>query len=234
MRVYLIRHAQSTNNALADFRDRVVDPDLTPLGYEQIQRLGEWLKHSLEFGGKPFGFTHLITSPMLRALLTANAVAQATGLTLEVTPDVAEGGGMFLEDKHTGVITGYTGMTRSEILARFPHAQLGHSISEAGWWNPEMGRESEAHCAMRAIRVAHSLVHRSVHSPEERVVIVTHGLFMDTLVKALLHQLPAPANHLFYTHYNTGITRFDLREGDELRLHYLNRVDHLPADKRTW
>ena len=41
MRVHLIRHGQSANNALPEYQ-RIEDPALTPMGREQAERLGNW------------------------------------------------------------------------------------------------------------------------------------------------------------------------------------------------
>jgi len=234
VRVYLIRHAQSTNNALQDQRDRVVDPDLTGLGYEQAALLAAWLPQASELGGEPFGLTRLLVSPMWRALLTAQPLAQVLGLPMQVMIDLHEVGGMFLEDKDSGAITGYGGLARSAMLAQFSNLHLPDSVTEEGWWNPQMGLESYAHRVMRAVRAAHWLLKLAQDQPNECLALVTHGAFMDLLIKAFLHQLPTPDSALFYVHHNTAITRLDLREGDVLRVHYLNRLDHLPLDKRSW
>lgn len=234
MRVYLIRHAQSTNNVLQDVRDRVVDPDLTPLGYEQAAMLASWLEQAAELKGEPLAFTRLLVSPMWRALLTAQPLSRTFGLPMHVMIDLHEVGGIFLEDRDSGVIRGYGGLTRSAMLERFDNLRLPDSVTEEGWWNPQMGMESYAHRIMRAVRAVHWLVQMAQDHPNESLALITHGAFMDLLMKAFLHQLPTPETTLFYAHYNTGITRLDLREGDVLRVHYLNRVDHLPLDKRSW
>jgi len=59
MDLYLVRHAQSQNNALPE-RLRVADPDLTDLGHQQAARLAERVR-SLKL-------TRLLTSPFRRAL----------------------------------------------------------------------------------------------------------------------------------------------------------------------
>ena len=43
MELYIIRHAQSSNNALADERERVCDPHLTELGRQQAELLAAHL-----------------------------------------------------------------------------------------------------------------------------------------------------------------------------------------------
>ena len=43
MELFIIRHGQSGNNALANIRDRSVDPPLTDLGERQAEMLGEYV-----------------------------------------------------------------------------------------------------------------------------------------------------------------------------------------------
>ena len=67
---------------------------------------------------------------------------------------------------------------------------------------------------------------REWDNSDERVALVSHGGFIDALLKALCNQLPS--QHLWYHHYNTAITRLDFDQDDRLHLRYLNRIDHLP------
>lgn len=231
MRLYFIRHAQSTNNALADQTQRVVDPALTPTGEQQAQHIAKFLKTFTELG-QPFRATHLYTSALLRTLQTSQPIAQALGMPLTVWRDIYEAGGMYLQDNHTGKITGHTGMTRQQIATRFPETVMGDDMTENGWWQPERGMETNEEMYGRAIKVCHALRKRA--ETDERIVIVSHGLFLDALLKAFFNQLPATPHGFFYLHYNTGITRLDFHEKpDDMRLHFLNRVDHLPFDLRT-
>ena len=98
MDLYIIRHAQSTNNALpaeVELRERVCDPLLTELGYRQADHVAEHLATGRdgwseaasadpEAGGGPsaaaYGITRLVCSPMRRTLLTAQPASQALGL----------------------------------------------------------------------------------------------------------------------------------------------------------
>jgi broad specificity phosphatase PhoE len=242
MRLYLIRHAQSTNNVLTDLRQRTYDPDLTDLGYQQAQHLATYLAQSAEMptgvfgterhaGDTAFRFTHLYCSAMQRTLLTTQPLAQALGLQPQVWLDLHEIGGLFLDDGE-GRTTGFGGITRSQAQARFPGYHLPDGLTEAGWWPPEHGEEKVPEFLARAIRV--SLALRARARSDDRIALVTHGAFMNLLIKAFLNQLPGYAEDLFYAHYNTAITRLDFEEGDRLRLHYLNRFEHLPADMRSW
>jgi len=140
MELYIVRHAQSINNALANHWDRVCDPPLTELG----RRQAEILAHHLATGKSPipweadrrgYGITRLYCSPMWRALQTAQPVGQALGLAPEVWIDIHEHGGIYLDHGEAGGTVGYSGKTRSEILAEFPNYTLPEAISERGWWH---------------------------------------------------------------------------------------------------
>ena len=238
MELYLIRHAQSANNALSDARERVCDPALTELGLRQARLVAEHLANGLnpellawspDGGGsnhsrRGYDITRLYCSPMMRALQTAQPIGQVLGLTPEVWVDIHEQGGIFLDHGEAGGVVGYPGKTRPEILAEFPGYSLPEEVTDQGWW--KWGYEEMSVCHGRAIRVAEELGQRA--AGDERIAIVTHGGFMDALLKALFNQLPA--YFLFYYHYNTAITRVDFRSDGRLDFRYLNRVTHLPPD----
>jgi 2,3-bisphosphoglycerate-dependent phosphoglycerate mutase len=244
MRLYLIRHGQSVNNALYEQgleRDRHFDPDLTEIGHEQARRVAQYLAENHDMPGRlsePFKLSHLYCSAMTRAMQTTQPIAAALNIQPEVWVDVHETGGLFLTDDDNKV-TAYPGLTRTEISTKFPGYTLPELITESGWWDVTRATEKPADYMARAIRVAQALRERA-DSPE-RIGIVTHGAFMDALIKAFLNQLPAHPHFLFYSHYNTAITRIDFGEGmdghhlkDRMRLHYLNRVNHLPHELWTW
>jgi 2,3-bisphosphoglycerate-dependent phosphoglycerate mutase len=238
MQLYIIRHAQSINNALADIRDRDCDPTLTELGERQADILARHLATGVELvpptsatNGRDrqgYNFTRLYCSPMWRALQTANSIGQALGLTPEVRTDIHEQGGIFLDHWDGRGPIGYSGKTRQEIQAVFPHYVLPEDVTERGWWNRDF--EVWSACHERAIRVADELRKwaDSDERGDERVAIVSHGGFVDALLKALFNQ--AADRGVFYYHYNTAVSRIDFREDGRLNVRYLNRVDHLAPE----
>ncbi|MCB9077514.1 MAG: histidine phosphatase family protein [Anaerolineaceae bacterium] len=239
MKLYIIRHAQSTNNALANQMDRVNDPSLTDLGRQQSQILAEHLATGVDpeyvigvseedteaDSRQGYKIDHLYCSAMYRSLLTAQAIGQMLGLTPEVWLDIHEHGGIFLDHGSEKGVVGYPGKTRSEILAEFPTYKLPPTITEEGWWNPALGKEDWPACHGRAIRVYRTLRERA--ATRENIAIVTHGGFMDALMKAIISHLPSST--IFYHHYNTAITRIDFRPDGGADIRYINRFDHLPA-----
>jgi hypothetical protein len=122
MRLYFIRHAQSTNNALFDStgaeQGRSDDPELSDLGVRQAKRLAQHIletKSGLEPGG--FGLTHLYASPMVRAAHTASEISSVTGLKLHLWEDWHETGGIWL-DNANGERIGREGKNRSYLEQR--------------------------------------------------------------------------------------------------------------------
>ena len=216
MEVYLIRHAESTNQALDDQDERVFDPPLTELGERQAILLAKFFRNGEErvlYSDR--AIDRLFSSPMWRAMQTTRPLSDALDLVPTVWVDVHE------QVQATEV---HAGSRRSTIQAGFPDFQLSEAITEEGWWN--RASEPRTECMERAIRVAEWLWERG--GADENIAIVSHARFLDSLLKAFLHQLPA--DNIWYHHFNTGISRLGLG-GDRLDIRYLNRVDHLPSTK---
>lgn len=213
MDLYLIRHAQSTNQALNDRRETIFDPPLTELGERQAIHLAEFLssgKERLPYSDP--GIDSLVSSPMWRALQTTRPMSDVLELAPTVWLDVHE---------QVDATEPHPGSTRDKIKAEFPDYRLPEEITEQGWWN--RADESRSECMERAIRVAQRLWER--RASDESVAIVSHARFLDSLLKAFFHQLPG--YDLWYHHFNTAVSRLDLG-GERLDVLYLNRVDHLP------
>jgi len=234
MELFIIRHGQSGNNALANIRDRSVDPPLTDLGERQAEMLGEYVargenqelsrettgntKYELRHG---LGITSLFTSPMYRSLQTVQPVSRASGLAPRIWVDIHEEGGMFLNHGSDEGLVGYPGRTRSEILAEFPDYVLPTSFDETGWWNKD--HEDPASLLVRATKVSEQL--REMAKTEDRVAIITHGAFMNALLNAIFGQISE--GHMYYRHHNTAISRFYMDGDGRFEVLYLNSTVHL-------
>lgn len=240
MELYIIRHAQSTNNVsmLYNPADRVADPPLTELGFRQADVTAHYLATTPDIDRwvdqipdgqelpEGFQFTKLYCSPMLRTLQTCLPISRALNLMADVWVDLHEHGGLNLDYGDERGIVGFPGLTRSTIQAQFAGFHIPDSITEHGWYDPAQKAEDIGGCMGRAVRVANML--RAQAASDERIALVTHGTFADLLLKALLNMLP---NHgLRFSHYNTALTRLDFREDGVMKLGYVNRVAHLPPD----
>ena len=83
--------------------------------------------------------------------------------------------------------------------------------------------ETEGDCVHRAQEVARRLAERAAQEPRgETVVVVAHGIFFSKLVTAMIGGHMKAAKHL-----NCAITRFDMSDGGDVMLSYLNNVSHM-------
>lgn len=246
MQLYLIRHGQSENNAnFEDLHNRVEDPQLTAVGKKQAQHLADFLataQNREKLVQLPaddperksrftFGFTHIYVSAMHRALQTALPISAAVNIKPEIWIDIHEHGGIWMLEADE-IRTSRPGMKRSQIEAEFPDYLIPDTITESGWWWHE-GEEDIYQCYARASKVAETLRRRAttMDSAHDVVALVTHGTFLDCLLKAFTERLPTYDYYNF--HYNTGVTRLDILHDGKVLIRYTNRVEHLPPELVT-
>ena len=240
MQLYFIRHAQSTNNALwaqngsSDYRNE--DPELTEIGRQQAVLLADFLSRGYRKGGgvceqdsqDGFQITHLYTSLMVRAVETGVLISRTIGIPPVAWEDVHEEGGIYLEDEASGELVGLAGKSRAYFREHYPELVLPEQMNDSGWWNQRPFEEDEAR-RRRAKRFLADLLVRHGDTPD-RVAIVSHGGFYNLFIHTILER-PA-RNGLWFTMYNTGISRLDIEEhGSSLVYH--NRIDFLPRDLIT-
>lgn len=183
MRFVLIRHGQSTNNALwdesGDDIGREVDSPLTSLGQAQAEALAAYATRP----GLPWALTHLYASPMTRAVQTAAPLADAVDLPLRLSQDLFEVGGPYDVREGTTEQVAHPGSGRSAIAALSERLHLPDWLTEEGWWRGEVERDREVYTA-RADRLIRGL--REAHRPDDVVGLVSHGWFGNVLLSRLL------------------------------------------------
>lgn len=240
MRLYYLRHAQSTNNEIADRTGsdvgRSEDPRLTAIGHQQAELLADRLaagpQHHAPVGMDSkdlsgFGITHLYCSLMERAIVTGSYVSRATGIPLVAWPDVHESGGIYLDDGPGGTPAGRPGRTRAELERDFPHLKLPRDVGEKGWWNRPF--EPKADRPIRARRVLDDLLRRH-GGTDDRVAMVSHGGFFNWFMGHVVGI--SEADNVWLHTNNTSITRIDFHPEINI-VQYINRTDHLPPDLIT-
>jgi broad specificity phosphatase PhoE len=179
MDLIIVRHGQSTGNISTD---DIPDGPLTPLGERQALETAVRLANSR--------ITHVLSSPLVRALATGSAIARAAGLAqVEVWPELQE----HRRDVHRG-------FGRAELLRDFPLAIFPHSVEADGW---DHGGETYESAIERGQAAVIRL--RERFNPGDKVVIATHGAFANYLLRAILH-IPA-AQRIWFTMNNCGISR---------------------------
>jgi len=213
MQLYLIRHAESENNARPGHL-RVEDPSITTIGKMQAGHLAEWTKTlSADF---------LITSPFLRTIQTTQAVAGMNPMPVSVWHNVFERGGCyrgFGDDAREGG----PGLGVTKIRELLPKATIDESIRDSGWWGRR--RESDEDAVTRSKTVIQRLV-STFGSSGKHVVAIIHADFKRQLLLDMLEGIADARS--FGPLRNTGITKVDF-DGRRWRLDWLNSVSHLPA-----
>ncbi len=210
--IFLIRHAQSANNALPE-PQRVPDPDITGLGHEQSKATALWLTH--------LQADRMYCSAFLRSLRTAEHIAHATGLIPEIRHDLFEKGGCYA-GYHADNRIAKPGMGRGELSRRFPGWRIDQRIEDHGWW---YGRAFETDEEAKAR--AHSIrrwMEKSQELENQKSILVIHADLKRLLLEALFsEQLWTQAIDPF----NTSITQLVFSEGS-WQLHCYNSISHLP------
>lgn len=190
MRIYLVRHGQSANNA-NHISLHVGDPPLTDIGRKQAQITSHALLSENLDGA------HLYISPMRRTLETAEPIRHLLDLRGFVRPDICEAGGMWERN----------GMGAEEILREWPGVELSPDIGQDGWWYSGDIEEAEDAFYDRADRITEDLVgHFEPNAPP--VILVTHGRFGSALVSRMLGLNPGGFSRFPFD--NCGISRLDI------------------------
>ncbi len=216
--LYIIRHAQSANNALPE-PERVDDPGITDLGTEQVAQLAG------RFG--EIDITHALTSGFLRAIQTMRPVAEATGVQPEIWTDLHEVGGCFA-GHIPGELRGMPGMTRAVLEENYPEFKLPDDIDGMGWWKSKPFEEYSLAVARAEAQAAR--LRSEFLGTASRVACVIHADFKDLLLAALLKST--------YDQYrnadllNTGVTHLAIGE-DAVEVVKFNDVSHLSGNQVT-
>ncbi|WP_413431147.1 histidine phosphatase family protein [Crateriforma spongiae] len=218
MKLYLIRHAESQNNARPTHQ-RVCDPPLTARGRLQAQHLAQWMT--------TFRHDVLITSPFRRTLETTRIYLDQSPRPVCVWHNVFERGGCF-NGYNDATYSGAPGLSRRQII-KLAHSDreqcvIDDTIGDQGWWD-RPDREAEDETVRRAASVVGRFIDEFGDS-DMTVVAVIHADF----IRALLAQMIGAVVDMqrLGPIVNVGISR--LRWANEAwHLDWLNSVSHMPA-----
>ncbi len=159
-RLALVRHGQSTWNALGRWQGQA-DPPLSPLGEEQAAEAAERLLGA--------GVTGVVTSDLVRARRTGDIMAEALGLgPVTVCPELREYD-----------VGDWSGLTKPEIEVKWPGQQQE-------WFGGRLpttpGGEGRAHFDRRVMDAV--LWVAAASEPGSVLVVVTHGGVIRALERA--------------------------------------------------
>jgi len=207
MELTLVRHGQSQNNAGEEIDGP--EPHLTAQGRRQAGYAAERARTER--------FDAFYSSCMSRALETACALAETTGLQPRIWIPLAE---------HRS-LPDFRGCPRGELAQRYPSIDLPEECNEEGWWHH--GLEDTDALYERAERMAADL--RGLHEERrDHVLLVTHGGFGSALLDVLLG-LP-PVEYQRFDQHNCAFSRIVVRP-HATRLLFLNSTTHLPPEEIT-
>jgi len=215
MLIYCVRHGESVYNAEGRIQGQS-DVPLSELGLSQSRAVARAL------AGLPIAAVY--SSPLRRALQTAEPLAASLGVSVETDPRLME--------IHAGV---FQDQLRSQLPELFPEEYARWLAGEPDFTIP--GGE----CRRDLMRRGREVFETIAQSGHEQVAVVTHGGLLAGALKALLG---IPAERHPFVFQNGSITRLELADGmaDELadgraepaRLLSLNESEHLrglePAD----
>ncbi len=247
MQLYLIRHAQSENNALyassGSYDGRVTDPALSKTGLTQANILAQFLvrgepsaktdEHDT-FNRRGFDITHIYCSLQRRSIETALAISKTLNLPAAADSDLHEWGGVFEIVGEDRDYVGEPGPNRSYFQEQYPTLVLPEDLGNEGWWNRPHEPRQDAFA--RARKYLDRLLKRHGAS-DDNIALVTHAGFYHSLM-ATISQIPLdPENERWMTGVlfamnNAAISRVAFRDNG-IVLAYLNRVDFLPKELIT-
>jgi probable phosphoglycerate mutase len=192
MRLLLIRHAESTGNRQRRLQGRADFP-LTERGQRQAQELAAALSR--------LPVTAVSSSPIRRALHTAEAIAGPLGLKVEAQ--------VALQEYDFGELSG---LTWPEIRERRPHL-IEQLLSDSADFPHYPGEEGREAFRERVCGALWAIADR--HAGEEAVAVVTHAgpiavFLLDVLQRG--YQRPIP-----FTLDNASVTTVEIAEPQPFR-----------------
>lgn len=201
MELFLVRHAEPVRIVNAD---GPANPELTPAGNRQAERLAAWLMHD--------SIDHVVSSPLLRARETAAPLADQLKQEIVIEPRISE------YDAHSNEY-----IPVEELLITNPDWK--HEIV-AGQWNENGGPTPEE---FRDTVVAgfESIIERF---SGQRVVVVCHG---GTINVYLAHVLNNDRQMWFYPHY-TSISRVHASRSGMRSIGSVNETGHLHGTRESF
>jgi broad specificity phosphatase PhoE len=197
VRLTLVRHGQSVANAAGRLQGQMDFP-LSTQGINEAKAVGKWLADE--------EVDAIYSSDLSRALQTAQEIAQHH--TTEIIKNPA------LREFHLGE---FQGLTREEIRERFPE------YVDLDWWTAGVaGVEQIDQIKARALEAVQLLLERH---QGQRVVVVSHGGWIGTLLMALLN-IEWKGKRVF-TIGNTSMTTIDFSDPKQMVVVGVNETPHL-------
>ncbi len=197
MDLFIVRNGESEAASKGIVEGRA-DIGLTERGRRQAELLAGWMNQR-------WPVTRIYSSPLVRARETAEAIAQAAGLSLIEEPDLME--------FNNGLLAG---VTMQEVEHRYP------PVADVPSHLSVYRQETRIQFRMRAENVLSRVLHEN--SGDARVVLVSHGGMINQLFGAFL-KLPLEQN-AFVTSHDAGLHQWVVA-GESRGIVLTNSLEHL-------
>jgi probable phosphoglycerate mutase len=184
-RLLLVRHGESVATVQRRLAGVRSCRGLSPLGVEQAERLAARLA-----AGNERSIDVVVTSPLTRAMETAQILAPALKLEPVVDPD--------WEEHRPGEVDG---MRFDEIVSRYGSPAAGHDPDSRWWPGAETMREFRE-------RVVGAVEGAVAAWPGKNILVSCHGGVIDVVFRHVLGLSPEVTFDLWTL--NTAITEFAL------------------------
>jgi probable phosphoglycerate mutase len=201
--ILLIRHGETAWNAERRLQGHL-DIALNPEGERQAGLLAAALATA------PLDV--LVSSDLMRARQTAQAIADLRGLPLQTDPGLRE-----------RCYGGFEGLLYSDIEARFPQAFAAWQARDVDAALPPGANRGESFRAFFARATGTILALGAAH-PGKTLALVAHGGVLECAYR-LARGLPLETPRDFKV-FNASVNRFVLADG-KLALHSWGEVEHL-------
>ena len=198
-RVLLVRHGESTWNGLGRYQGRL-DAELSSLGWRQAQALASALRGT--------DLHAIYSSPLQRALKTAEVIAGGRALEVRVEPDL-------VEIDHGD----WSGLEREEVARRYPELYR--------LWREEPARAPmpQGESIMQVSERVTAAVARLVEAhPQQTLLLCTHDAALRALVCSLMGM---SLDRMWWLRLDSGSLSTVEYEGPEPRVIQLNDTCHL-------
>jgi broad specificity phosphatase PhoE len=201
MQVLLVRHALPLRSEHGEGSD----PDLSEEGWAQVERLPEALAR--------FPILRVVSSPQRRAIQTAEPVAAARQLSVEIDDRFAE----YDRDLPVYIPVEQIKAERPEEWARLAQGHLPSAVDEDAF-------------RARVRAAVDDLV--AAADPEDTVAVFSHG----GVINVLLHEILGTARLLSFPVDYASVTRLLFSRSGEATVAGVNTVEHvwdlLPRNQR--
>ena len=204
--VYLIRHGDALPSVEEALPGDYDDQALSTRGRQQADALAERLR--------PIPFAAIYSSPILRAVKTAEPTARTHDLQVQIEPDLRE---VSLGPIGPGPVNATPAAISEVLQARL--REIAIIALGSGDWSSIPGSEPSAALRARITAIVDELAARH---PGQRIAVVSHGGAINAYFATML----GIARDYFFPAANTSVSVLRVR-GERKLLFALNDINHL-------